>query len=291
MSIQHGCSRSWAALLAAAVPAAAAEELRIGTVMVAAGTTEATLDVRATTNAGGIEGFIVAVEHDPAAARIVRLAPAGPWLAANPPAFVGVTGTSTHPGAPGASGLVVLMDLDGTGALDVIPPAPGGGAQVIARLDVEVLSGGGEPPVAIDFALADGAASMGDGPPLLNSLVIGGRDYVSLDAAFPLMLTSGRILFPGAFLRGDSTADGEVNITDPIRTLNSLFLGMGDLPCPDAADANDDAMVNITDPIFTLNYLFTGGSSPPAPGPDACGADPSEDGLGECANEECPVSP
>jgi CD109 antigen len=86
---------------------------------------------------------------------------------------------------------------------------------------------------------------------------------------------------PGPFLRGDSNADGEVNISDPVSTLGYLFLGAwseANPICRDAADTNDDGTVNITDPIVLLQYLFLGGPAPAAPFPEA-GMDPTEDGL------------
>ena len=74
------------------------------------------------------------------------------------------------------------------------------------------------------------------------------------------------------FLRGDATGDGSVDITDPIRTLNFLFVGTDGGDCDDAMDANDDGQVNIADAAFALGFLFSGGaeiSAPfPRPGPD-----------------------
>ncbi len=83
------------------------------------------------------------------------------------------------------------------------------------------------------------------------------------------------------FRRGDSNADGQVNLTDAVNTLNYLFLGVfaGPRPfCEDAADTNDDGELNITDPIALLQYLFVAGSGPAAPYPEA-GEDGTEDGL------------
>jgi hypothetical protein len=85
------------------------------------------------------------------------------------------------------------------------------------------------------------------------------------------------------FRRGDADSNGNVNITDPIFTLNSLFAGAGALSCPDAADSDDTGEVNITDAVYTLNALFQGGLAPPSPGPDGCGPDPTPDDLEACA--------
>ncbi|MBI4600735.1 MAG: hypothetical protein HY721_02130 [Planctomycetes bacterium] len=75
-------------------------------------------------------------------------------------------------------------------------------------------------------------------------------------------------------MRGDSTGDGTVDVSDPIATLGALFLGDGELSCEDAADSNDDEEVDLSDAVHTLLYLFGGGEAPPAPGPRACGRDP-----------------
>jgi len=92
---------------------------------------------------------------------------------------------------------------------------------------------------------------------------------------------------PGAraedFIRGDVNADGYVDIGDLY--INPFFSGVGRIECIDAADVNDDGEVNITDAIFLLNFLFLGAAAPPPPGPDAPGADPTEDGL-TCARYE-----
>jgi hypothetical protein len=64
------------------------------------------------------------------------------------------------------------------------------------------------------------------------------------------------------FMRGDSNADGRLDLSDPVSTLNHLFQGAEAPTCMDAADSNDDEAVNITDPIHTLGFLFQGGPSP-----------------------------
>lgn len=82
---------------------------------------------------------------------------------------------------------------------------------------------------------------------------------------------------PGApgtdFMRGDSNADGAVQLTDAVYTFNFLFLGGPAPPCKDAADADDTEAIDITDGIYVLNHLFLGGPEPPMPGPNQCGPD------------------
>jgi hypothetical protein len=90
------------------------------------------------------------------------------------------------------------------------------------------------------------------------------------------------------FRRGDSTGDGEVNISDAIKILAFLFTGGAPLSCDDATDANDDGSRNISDAITILSYLFSGTATIPAPGPEACGVDPTADGLDCAAGGACP---
>jgi hypothetical protein len=81
-----------------------------------------------------------------------------------------------------------------------------------------------------------------------------------------------------AFKRGDANVDGTVDISDPVRTLNYLFIGAPNPGCDDAMDGNDDGNVDISDGVYVLNFLFTGGAAPKAPYPD-CGEDNSPDSL------------
>ena len=83
------------------------------------------------------------------------------------------------------------------------------------------------------------------------------------------------------FRRGDANADGTVDLSDPIFTVNVLQAGNPQSPCQDAADANDDGQLSLQDALFSLAWQF--GSSavpPPSPGPDTPGPDPTADGLG-----------
>ena len=51
-----------------------------------------------------------------------------------------------------------------------------------------------------------------------------------------------------------------------------------ELSCLDSADGNDDGEVDISDPIHSLNYQFLGGPEPPRPFA-TCGTDPTPDSL------------
>lgn len=85
----------------------------------------------------------------------------------------------------------------------------------------------------------------------------------------------------GSFIRGDSTGDGRLDITDAICILADIFFTVsscGNPLCMDARDANDDGKVDITDPIHVLRYLFLGGPAPSPPFPEA-GTDTTSDPI------------
>ncbi len=93
-------------------------------------------------------------------------------------------------------------------------------------------------------------------------------------------------LFPAQFLRGDTTGEGGINISDGVFLLNFLFLDAPEPQCLDAADADDDGQLNITDGIVILNFLFLGGLPPKAPHP-VCGIDPTPDDVTCFQPHEC----
>ena len=66
-----------------------------------------------------------------------------------------------------------------------------------------------------------------------------------------------------------ASADGEVNISDAQFSLRWLFLAGREPDCLAAADTNDDESVDISDPIRVLEYLFLGGPRPAPPFPGA----------------------
>jgi hypothetical protein len=87
------------------------------------------------------------------------------------------------------------------------------------------------------------------------------------------------------YIRGDASADGRVDVSDPIRVLLYLFDGGVDsLDCLDAADANDDAAIDLSDAVSLLDYLFVNGQPLPPPFP-GCGSD---EGLGCVSFGACP---
>jgi hypothetical protein len=91
---------------------------------------------------------------------------------------------------------------------------------------------------------------------------------------------------PGlTYIRGDCSPDRVVNISDPVRLLNFLFVLPGAPPCLEACDSDGSGVLNITDAVFALGFLFGGGPPLPPPGP-ACGVDTSPSSLG-CATSNC----
>lgn len=85
------------------------------------------------------------------------------------------------------------------------------------------------------------------------------------------------------FVRGDTDANGELNISDPILNLCYQFSTCDPPPCLDAADCDDSGEINISDPIYSLNYQFGTGSPPPPPFSD-CGFDPTDDDPLACGS-------
>ncbi|MBN1417364.1 MAG: right-handed parallel beta-helix repeat-containing protein [Planctomycetes bacterium] len=84
------------------------------------------------------------------------------------------------------------------------------------------------------------------------------------------------------FLRGDVSADGLLQLNDPILLLSFLFSGGAPPVCPDAADLDDSGDFTIGDAVWDLNYLFASGAPPADPGALACGPDPTVDALDPC---------
>ncbi len=73
------------------------------------------------------------------------------------------------------------------------------------------------------------------------------------------------------YRRGDSSADGQINLADAIAILGYLFLGTGEPACAVASDLNGVGGVKLDDAVFLLRYLFLGAPDPiPFPGPNDC---------------------
>ena len=96
----------------------------------------------------------------------------------------------------------------------------------------------------------------------------------------------GRSALAAPFVRGDTDASGDLDLTDGVRVFLSLFLGGIELSCRNAADIDDSGVVEISDGIGLLNFLFRNGSPPVAPFP-FCGLDQTADELGCVAYSPC----
>jgi len=92
------------------------------------------------------------------------------------------------------------------------------------------------------------------------------------------------------FLRGDTTGDGTVDITDAIATLDFLFAGRDEPLCLKALDSDDNGDIELTDANFTINFLFLGGTPLPTPN-EFCGGDPTPDTLTCESMDLCSTNP
>ncbi|NCG55797.1 MAG: hypothetical protein GWP35_02745, partial [Proteobacteria bacterium] len=73
------------------------------------------------------------------------------------------------------------------------------------------------------------------------------------------------------FIRGDSNSDGQIDVSDGIVIIYTIF-GMMAPPCGMAMDVNADNMLNLADPMFLLQGIFSGEVQISAPYPQ-CGPD------------------
>jgi len=121
-------------------------------------------------------------------------------------------------------------------------------------------------------------------------LTICGQYLGAFILAFSLLFSVGDDARADSFIRGDSDANGLLQITDGVRVFGFLFLGNPlQFDCPDAADVDDSGILDISDGIYALNFLFTGGPPPISPYPD-CGVDLTADDL-DCASYPLCVPP
>jgi len=125
---------------------------------------------------------------------------------------------------------------------------------------------GAHPPENIKFRNACVALGRTIYPEMADSFVfIDAKVSIGIDIA--------------TFLRGDTDGSLEVDQTDAIVLLNHLFIGGSPPHCYDAADANDDGELDISDPIAILESVFLGTRQLPPP-TGIPGADPTSDHMG-----------
>ncbi len=83
------------------------------------------------------------------------------------------------------------------------------------------------------------------------------------------------------FNRGDSDANGLLEVTDPILNLTFQFLGGVEIKCMDTLDFDDNGKIELTDPIANLSHQFLGTQAPMPPNNGTCGEDPTPERRGE----------
>jgi hypothetical protein len=187
-----------------------------------------------------------------------------------------------------AGGAVISMVLSLTHRTELVPR----GTQRIVRLTVAARVPPDGSCTAVTFRVLDQDIPRESGA--AQPLSIFGITQKTLityqgESLVPSKEARGVLVCSGSFRRGDSNGDTRVDISDPIRLLNFLFLDAAELGCLDSVDVNDDGRADITDAIFLLEDLFAPyvESLIPAPGPFDCGLDPTTDDLG-CASGPCP---
>ena len=83
----------------------------------------------------------------------------------------------------------------------------------------------------------------------------------------------GAFVPSGWQLPGDANQDGVFDISDPIRILRQLYLGVpAEILCDSESisaggsltvlDVNGDLMADLSDAVYSLNFLFTRGPEP-----------------------------
>jgi hypothetical protein len=176
-------------------------------------------------------------------------------------------------GGPNVVEDLICSDSGGTACTDFIPPA--GGAKSTTpvaalapltkgrhMLMVKVFEGGGAHTLRLRF----------QDP---NDATLGVCDGISV-CLDPNPANCGGAPTSPVFHRGDSDGNGAMQLTDAVRILNVLFLGVGSIGCKDAADADDNGSIQLTDAVRILNVLFLAsgsfrlGLAPLSP----CGPDP-----------------
>ncbi len=104
---------------------------------------------------------------------------------------------------------------------------------------------------------------------------------IVFSGALALGVLAGMAWADVAFVRGDTNADGVLDVIDSENISSYLFAAAERPPCLDACDANDDGHVNIADVVTVLGTAFMGKKALPAPA--LPGDDPTPDQL-PCAS-------
>ncbi len=152
---------------------------------------------------------------------------------------------------------------------------------------------GGGGTIALSTSNTQGGAAVGPGNIALDPVFVDAPADLRLRFASPCRGTGSDGTDMGAFAYEplgethrftlcDANSDGNVDVSDAIFLLLSLF-GDGSAPLCDAAvDCNSDGPTNIADAVFLLDHLFVGAQSPIEPYP-AC----DEVLVESCAVDSC----
>ncbi|MGQ9590729.1 MAG: IPT/TIG domain-containing protein [Planctomycetota bacterium] len=235
---------------------------------------------------------------EPVPAEVAGVESDGTRIFALTPSLRGKEGkrASVEVAVPGFATLVVPGSVeiraDGTGPalrIDSVSPAEG----TICGGDVVTIVGDGFlPGIVVRFgSLESPNVQLESGSALRATTprVPEGTSRVDVTVANPSGASAAKLgafsFLPAgaAFIRGDVTGDGKVNVEDAV-ALSALVLGKAGSSVPpnlDAADANDDGLLNGGDAIYLMNHLFRGGAAPPPPYPGA-GWDPTPDQIVSC---------
>lgn len=172
-----------------------------------------------------------------------------------------------RPPPPGLRGVISYCVMGGY-SLACLQP---NGTSKVLKITIEATA-----PASVAIRYVDNLK--GQGQPVPNAVTFSSYSYGILQG---LQIEESRFTVgagSGGFLRGDANADGFLEISDPIIILTSHFLGIGEIPCGKAADADDGGGMEVTDAVLLLGYLFLDGAAPSGPW-GYCGLDPTPDDL------------
>jgi hypothetical protein len=165
-----------------------------------------------------------------------------------------------------------FADIDENGTLDIIAPSS-------VDEEVVVLLGDGEGSFTEGARIAVGMGPWGvvaadfDEDGHVDIVV---TNELSYDAHFLRNASFDAV----HYRRGDANGDGSIDVSDPVETLNYLFLGGARPGCLEALNANGDVSIDLGDAVWELSFLFLAGAPPPPPF-ESCGLFEGE-GVGSC---------
>jgi hypothetical protein len=164
--------------------------------------------------------------------------------------------------APGSHQFLFVIDREGRAEHSLPPGEP----LDVARMWFRITEDAPEGTHTISFTRPEEASyesvfRRGE-EPVYNAVSPHGQDLGELDGSEDIEnhnLIDGLVRVSligevGVFRRGDANLDREVDISDPVMTLHSLFFE-SPLPCVGVADTNVDGRIDLTDPLLVLGFL------------------------------------